>query len=109
MPFLDSEVIKRFIALKSEADVVMAKLEQGLQPMHALYHRNCLPIIERLLQAKELKIHRLADHPALRVRLVPADELRLFDPDARSFCNINTPADLEAARLLYEKGMKPSA
>jgi molybdopterin-guanine dinucleotide biosynthesis protein A len=86
----------------------MAKLDRGLQPMHALYHRNCLPIIERLLHAKEFKIQRLADDPALRVRLVLPEELPLLDPDARSFYNINTPDDLEAARLLHEKNVKPS-
>jgi molybdopterin-guanine dinucleotide biosynthesis protein A len=64
--------------------------------------------MEHLIRAKELKIQTLADHPALRVRLVPPEELRLLDPDARSFYNINTPDDLEAARLLHEKGVKPS-
>ena len=108
MPFLDSETIKRFLEFKGEADVVMAKLEQGLQPMHALYHRNCLPIIERFLETRQLTIHRLADHPALRVRVIRAEELQLLDPDARAFYNVNTPADLEAARLLHEKGVKPS-
>jgi molybdopterin-guanine dinucleotide biosynthesis protein A len=108
MPFLDPETIKRFLELKNEGDVVMAKLEQGLQPMHALYHRNCLPIIKSLLDAKELKIHRLADHPALRVRLVWPDELRRLDPEARSFYNVNTPDELEAARLLHAKGIKSS-
>ena len=88
--------------------VVMAKLGQGLQPMHALYHRSCLPIMEDLIRAKELKIHGLADHPALRVRLVLPEELRLLDPDGRSFYNINTPDDLEAARVLHKKSVKPS-
>jgi molybdenum cofactor guanylyltransferase len=108
MPFLDSEVIKRFIEFKGEADVIMAKLDQGLQPMHALYHRNCVPIIERLLHAGELKIQRLADDPALRVRLVLPDELPLLDQDARAFYNINTPDDLEAARSLHDKRARPS-
>jgi len=108
MPFLDPELIKRFIELKDKADIIMAKLEQGLQPMHALYHRNCLPNIERLLHAEELRIHRLADDPTLRVRLVLPEDLALLDPGARSFYNINTPDDLEAARLLHEKDVKPS-
>src|SRR6476659_4269819 len=40
MPFLDPGTIKHFVALKDEGDVVMAKLQNGFQPMHALYHRN---------------------------------------------------------------------
>src|SRR5262249_39333677 len=66
MPFLDPQVIRRFIELKGESDVIMAKLDRGLQPMHALYHRNCLPIMERLLHARELKIQRLIEDPGLR-------------------------------------------
>ena len=108
MPFLDPATISHFVALKGEGDVVMAKLKHGLQPMHALYHRNCLPIMERLIGAKELKIHALAEHPALRVRLVSSEELRLLDPDADSFYNVNTPDELEAARMLYGKRVKPS-
>ncbi len=106
MPFLDSATIRHFVGLKHEGDVVMAKLRHGLQPMHALYHRNCLPVMESLIQARDFKIHRLADHPSLRVRLVPPEELHLLDPDARSFDNINTPDDLDAARLVHEKRVK---
>ena len=108
MPFLHAGTIKRLVEIKGKADVVMAKLEHGLQPMHALYHRNCLPVIERLLDAKELRIHRLADHSALRVRLVVPEELGGLDPDARSFYNINTPDDLEAARVLHAKSLNSS-
>jgi molybdopterin-guanine dinucleotide biosynthesis protein A len=108
MPFLDSATIRHFLGLKHEGDVVMAKLRHGLQPMHALYHRNCLPVMERLIQARDFKIHRLADHPALRVRLVLPEELHLLDPETRSFYNINTPDDLDAARVLHENRAKPS-
>ena len=80
MPFLDPPTIRHFITLKGEGDMVMAKLQHGLQPMHALYRRQCLPIIERLIQAKDFKIHRLADDPALRVRVVTPNELALLDP-----------------------------
>lgn len=105
MPFLDPAVIRHFIGVKAEADVVMAKLQHGLQPMHALYHRNCLPIMEHLIQARDFKIHQLAAHPALHIRLVTPEELRHVDPEMRSFCNVNTPADLEAARSLHGRAL----
>jgi molybdopterin-guanine dinucleotide biosynthesis protein A len=109
MPFLDSATIRHFVSLKDEGDVVMAKLRHGLQPMHALYHRKCLPVMESLIHAGDFKIHRLADHPSLKVRWVLPDELHLLDPDARSFYNINTPDDLDAARLLHDPALKPSS
>jgi molybdopterin-guanine dinucleotide biosynthesis protein A len=109
MPFLDPGTIGYFTGLKGEGDVIMAKLRNGFQPMHALYHRNCLPIMEGLIHAQDFKIHRLADHPALRVRVVTPEELSRLDPEGRSFYNVNTPADLAAARSLFDQTVKPSS
>ena len=109
MPFLDPGTIRHFTSLKGEGDVIMAKLRNGFQPMHALYHRNCLPIIESLIQAQDFKIHRLADHPSLRARIVIPEELSRVDPEGRSFYNVNTPADLAAARSLFDQTVKPSS
>jgi molybdopterin-guanine dinucleotide biosynthesis protein A len=109
MPFLDPATIRHFVGVKGDVDVVMAKLQNGLQPMHALYHTNCLPVMEKMISAGNLKLHRLADHPALRVRLVVPEELSLVDPQGRSFYNVNTPEDLEAARLLLGRSVKPSS
>jgi len=109
MPFLDPDTIRHFIGLKGEGDVIMAKLQNGSQPMHALYHRNCLPTMESLIRAQDFKIQRLADHPALRVRVVMPAELRQLDPQGRSFYNVNTPADLAAARSLFDRTVKPSS
>ena len=109
MPFLDPGTIRHFTSLKGEGDMIMAKLRNGFQPMHALYHRNCLPIIESLIHAQDFKIHRLADHPALRVRVVTPEELSRLDPEGRSFYNVNTPDDLAAARVLHGQALKPSS
>ena len=109
MPFLDPGTIRHFTSLKGEGDVIMAKLRNGFQPMHALYHRNCLPIMEGLIHAQDFKIHRLADHPAVRVRIVTREELSRVDPEGRSFYNVNTPADLAAARSLFDQTVKPSS
>ena len=46
MPFLDPVTIRYFLTVQGEADLVMAKLPNGLHPMHALYHRHCLPVME---------------------------------------------------------------
>lgn len=109
MPFLDPATIRHFVGLKHEGDVVMAKLGHGFQPMHALYRRSCLTVMERLIQARDLKIHRLADHASLKVRVVLPEELHRLDPEARSFYNINTPDDYDAARLLHGQALKPSS
>ncbi len=103
MPFLDPAAVRSFVESKGDADVMMAKLDQGLQPMHAVYSKRCIPAIEAMIQKRDLKIQRLADEPTLRVHLVPAADLRNIDPEGRSFLNVNTPADLRAARALLSK------
>jgi molybdenum cofactor guanylyltransferase len=103
MPFLNPATVQYFTEVKGDTDVVMAKLRNGLQPMHALYHQRCLTVMEDLMKARELKIQQLAVHPSLRVRLITPDELSAVDPEGRSFYNVNTPSDLETARSIHGK------
>jgi molybdenum cofactor guanylyltransferase len=100
MPFLNPEAIKRLAGLGAQADVVIPKLATGLQPMHAVYSKACLPHLERMAQSKELKVQALADVQGLTVKLVSEKDFLDIDPQLLSFFNINTPADFEFARKL---------
>jgi molybdenum cofactor guanylyltransferase len=100
MPFLNPATVQYFTEVKRDRDVVMAKLQNGLQPMHALYHRRCLPVMEGLIQTRELKIQQLAAHPSLRVHVITPADFGEIDPEGRSFYNVNTPSDLETARSI---------
>lgn len=101
MPFLSPSVIRRLTELGGQSDVVMPKLATGLQPMHALYSKACLPQLEGMVQTRHLKVQDLVETPGLTVRLVPEKEFRDVDPQLLSFLNINTPADWEFARKLW--------
>ena len=103
MPFLNPHVAQYVINLRNDADVVMARLDKGLQPMHACYSRRCLPVLEAMVKTRELKIQKMVEHPDLTVRFITEGELRHIDPEGRSFLNINTPSDLEAARMMYAR------
>ena len=100
MPFLDPTVIKWMISLDQHSDVVMAQLTSGLQPMHTIYSKACLPHLERMAMAHNLKVQELCHASDLSVRLVSEDEIRGIDPQFLSFLNVNTPADLEFASKL---------
>ena len=100
MPFLDPAVIAQFTSRRASADIVMGKLAARLHPMHALYGKRCLPAVEQMILARELKIQELASHGSLQVQYVTEEDLRTLDPSGRSFHNVNTPADLEVARSL---------
>lgn len=100
MPFLNQEVVKRLADRDPQADVVMPRLATGLQPMHAVYSKACLPHLERMAKEQRLKVQNLAEVAGLTVKLVPEKDFLDLDPQLLSFFNINTPADLEFARKL---------
>jgi molybdopterin-guanine dinucleotide biosynthesis protein A len=107
MPFLDQAVIAQFTSRRATADIVMAKLAARLHPMHALYGKRCLPALEQMIRARQLKIQEMVSHASLRVRYVTEADLLTLDPSGRSFQNVNTPADLEVARSLLAR-VRPS-
>jgi len=100
MPCLDPAVIKWMIGLDRHSDIVMVQLASGLQPMHAIYSKACLPDLERMAVAHNLKVQELCQASGLSARLVSEDEIRRIDPQFLSFLNVNTPEDLEFARKL---------
>ncbi|WP_455376868.1 molybdenum cofactor guanylyltransferase [Petrachloros mirabilis] len=99
MPFLEPRVIEAFIERRGDADVLMAKAH-GLQPMHAVYGKRCLPVMEDMLKTRELRIQHIIQSPLLKIRLLEEQDLQQIDPSGKSFVNVNTPSDLEVARTL---------
>jgi molybdopterin-guanine dinucleotide biosynthesis protein A len=98
MPFLNTDLLRYMSELAHEFDVVIPAMGDKLEPLHAIYSRNCLEPIEGLLKQSKLKITKLL--PQVRVRYVGQDELDRFDPEHLSFFNINTKNDLKRAREL---------
>ena len=103
MPFLNQAVITQFTNRRETADIVMARLASRLHPMHALYGKGCLSAMEQMMVARRLKIQELVSHASLRVRYVTEADLLSIDPSWRSFHNVNTPEDLEAAYSLLAR------
>jgi len=96
MPFLNVSLLRYMISLAPEYDVVVPRTEQGVEPLHALYSKACLPAMERLLQQDHLKV--ISFYSQVRVRYVEQEEIETLDPRHLSFFNINSPRDLEWAR-----------
>lgn len=97
MPFLCPELLRYLFSLRAEADVVMPRIDGYHEPLHAVYSRACLPNLERTIRAKRQRILHALD--GLRIRYVERVEMEPYDPELRSFFNVNRPEDL--ARL-YE-------
>ena len=99
-PFLQQPLLERFFALAEETrcDLVIPRFpDDRFQPLVAAYRTATMaPHFARQLAAGVRKPTAWLD--ALAVRIVEADEIRALDPDAASFRNVNTEADLTAAQ-----------
>ncbi len=101
MPFLDLNLLRYMILLSPGQDVVIPRVGGLTEPLHAIYSKQCLQPIERVLASGDLKI--IDFFPEVRVRYVEEQEINLFDPQHLSFFNINSPCDLEKARGLARR------
>ena len=95
MPFLVPELLRHLIDLRHDYDAVVPEVNRRLQPLHAVYSAACLTALKAQLERNELAIYPLFH--ALNTRVVSQSTLVRFDPGLRSFVNVNTPDDLEAA------------
>jgi len=92
MPFLSESLIRHMVDVRDDFDVVVPRMDWMLEPLHALYSKKCLPVIRETIRQDQHQI--LKCFAELRVRFVDEEELRLWDPELRSFFNINKPQDL---------------
>ncbi len=100
MPFINPAVIGLFLQKIDATDIVVAQLVTGLQPLHGLYSKQCLPILKEMIDARDLRLQNIADKPGLTVHRVPETEIKCLDPQLFSFLNLNSPADLELANKI---------
>jgi molybdopterin-guanine dinucleotide biosynthesis protein A len=93
--FLSSRLISHLLSQIAEHDVVVPHWQGRFQPLHAVYRRSVLPLLEGQLARGELRPVFLFDK--VRTRRIDEEEIRLFDPEGSSFFNMNTPEDYAEA------------
>ena len=98
MPFA-SEVFfegARRLMAEEDADVVIAKTDEGYEPFHALYRREaCQSAIEAAIEADQWKV--ISWFSKVRVRELTPQEVNVFDPVGLCFWNLNTPEEFAEA------------
>jgi molybdopterin converting factor small subunit len=104
--FLNPALVAHLVSQIAGHDVVVPFWDGRLQPLHAVYRRSVLPLLEDQLARGELRPVSLFDR--VRTRRIDGDEIRRFDPEGASFFNMNTPDDYAAA-LERWKMRKPYA
>jgi molybdopterin-guanine dinucleotide biosynthesis protein A len=92
MPFLNKDLIRYIVRERDRFDVVVPRVSGMVEALHALYDRRCLPVVESLIDSKQYQTLRVFNE--VSVRYVEEVEIRSFDPELRSFVNINRPQEL---------------
>jgi molybdopterin-guanine dinucleotide biosynthesis protein A len=98
MPFLNSSLLSYMASLAEDYDVVVPKVGEYIEPLHAIYRKQLLPVIEKRIQCDARQIRGVFSE--VRVRYVTESEIDRFDPGRRSFKNLNTPEEYKEAACL---------
>ncbi len=98
MPFVSAALASFMIGQADGYDAAVPSHGIYVQPLFAVYDRNCIEAIEQTLGASKPKV---ADfYPRVRVNYVSEKYLRAIANIDIAFFNVNTPADLEKARAM---------
>ena len=103
MPFASPTLLEAAskLLVEEEVDVVIAKSDEGYEPLHAVYRREtCLPAIEAAIDADQWKV--VAWFPQVKVRVLTSDEIKRYDPMGLAFWNVNTPEEFAKAEEIAQ-------
>ncbi len=89
MPFVSEDVLKLLVSnWDGEAQMVACKIDGVVHPAPALYRRDALFSVERLLARKDYDWRNIVKE--VRVKIIPEEKVVKIDPSLRSFVNLNT-------------------
>ncbi|KUO53383.1 MAG: hypothetical protein APF76_09075 [Desulfitibacter sp. BRH_c19] len=100
MPFIDGTVARNLCDMTSDYDGVVPKNGEFLQPLFAVYSKNCIPYIEKCLNDEQYKI--IAFYPYAKILYPKWSNLLSEEKATKNFFNINTPEDLKTFRKYHE-------
>jgi len=96
MPFVAPALITHLASLRDQHHAVVPKANEYAQPLAAFYARSALPLLRNSLASGNKSL--IGALKNFDVRYVGADELLQFDPQLRSFFDLDTPEDYQAAK-----------
>lgn len=103
MPFVSAALIN-YLKEKCEGyDVTIPETERGLEPLHAIYSRDCIPAIKKHLETDD-KGRVIGFFPDVKVRVITKEEISLIEGGPQAFLNFNTPEDYQTALELLKTG-----
>ncbi|MDD2701769.1 MAG: molybdenum cofactor guanylyltransferase [Sideroxydans sp.] len=98
MPFIRPAVITHMASLRGEHQAVVPMTDGHPQPLFAFYAKPALPLMHAAFEGGEKRVRTVLKQ--LDVRYVNEAELQTYDPQFRSFIDLDTPQDHAAAQEL---------
>ncbi len=98
MPFLNAGLLAYLMELAPGYDAVVPAFEGRAEPLHAVYSKGLLPVIEKRIREDDRRLQGIFGRA--NVRYVTEKEISRFDPERRSFINLNTPQQYKEATCL---------
>lgn len=102
MPFLSPALLRYMAGLPRDYQALVPEWQGQRHPLHAVYSRTCLPIIDALLNQGRRSVEELLAR--VDVRPLREGEIRQWDADGLSLFNLNDAQDLEEAQKRWRCG-----
>lgn len=101
-PNIPEEFLEFMINISCGYDVVMPRWGNRLEPLIAVYSRNAIPVIERIITDGSKPAPHLLASPenGLKINIVKENEIEEFGNPEILFANINFPEDLPLRKTL---------
>lgn len=96
MPFLNPSLLTYMASLAPHYDAVVPQMDGLFEPLHAIYSRSCLPLIEAQISTRRWQAFSF--YPQAQVRYVEREEIARFDPELLSLRNANTPEEWQRVK-----------
>lgn len=101
MPFLSAALAAVMIRQSEGYDVAVPQHGDYLQPLFAVYDKSCIRAVEEALRSGK---HKVVDfYPRVRVNYVSETILQAVADIDTVFFNVNTPLELEKARMMEKR------
>ena len=106
MPFVTEALIARLARGLDAADVFLPESEnrRGVEPLCGAYGPAVVAPMAAAIDAGDLRA--ISFHPAVRVGILPLEEVATFGDPFELFFNVTTPEDLERAGEIEERSRR---
>ena len=101
-PFVKQSVVEYIVGqIEPKYEVIIPRTDDGIETLSAVYSKDCIPLIEDNLKKNIFMIKKFFRKK--KVKEIPVEHLKALDPQMRFVFNVNTPKDLEKAKILANK------